>query len=377
MEKQPVRAVRKKHHDRTLKISAVPAYFLLACLLVALYYLFLLLSPFFAPLLFAAVLATAFHPLYRTICKYLTSETISSLIVCVLVTLLIVIPFIVLLFLLAGEAVNMYLFLQHKLSPDFLDPFLKWQQNGAIFEWIKRFFPDFDPASLNIAGQITSLAKNLSTFLISQTEAFVTGIVGFFVYFLIMLFTMFYFLKDGNIIVQKIMALSPLPEIYEKQLFQRLKAMTNATLYGTFFTAIVQGFLGGIGFALVGIEEPVLWGAIMAFFALVPYVGTAFVWFPAFVILLFTGSVGSAIFLLLWGIFLVGAIDNFLRPYLIGSSTNTYSLLTFLCVIGGISLWGSLGILLGPLVLTLLIAISEIYENEYRPLLKELDHGGV
>ena len=192
-----------------------------------------------------------------------------------------------------------------------------------------------------------------------------------------MIFAMFYFIKDGSVIVKKIMALSPLPEPYEKKLFHRLKTMINATLYGTFFTAIIQGFLGGIGFAIAGISQPILWGTVMAFFALAPYVGTAFVWVPAVLILLFTGSFGAGIFLLIWSVLLVSTIDNFLLPYLIGSSAKTYSLLTFLCVIGGIYVWGFPGLVLGPLVLTLLIAMSEIYEAEYRPLLKELDHGGM
>lgn len=377
MEKRPVRTVRKKHHDRTLKINAVPAYFLLACLLVALYFFFVLLGPFSTVLVFAAVLATAFYPVYRSLNKYIKYEAISSLITCILITLLIVIPFIVLIFLLAGETVNMYVFLQHKLSQGFLDPLLQWQHRGPIFDWFNRVFPDFDPSGWDIPGQITSIAKGISGFLISQTQNFVTGIFGFIVHFLIMIFTMFYFLKDGGLIVEKIMALSPLPEPYEKKLFRRLKVMTNATLYGTFFTAIVQGLLGGIGFALAGIREPVLWGTVMAFFALAPYVGTAFVWFPAVIILFFTGNVGTGIFLLIWSLFLVSAIDNLLLPYLIGSSAKTYSLLTFLCVIGGIYAWGFPGVVLGPLVLTLLIAMSEMYEEEYRPLLKALNHDGV
>lgn len=374
MEKRPV---QKKNHDKTLGIHAVPAYFLLACLLVALYYLLVLLAPFSTILVFAAVLATAFYPVYRAILKRIKYESISSLITCILIILLIVIPFIVLLFLLAGEAVNMYVVLQHKLSQGFLDPLLQWQHSGPVFNWYTRVFPGFDPASLDISGQITSFAKDVSSFLLSQVQGFVTGILGFFVSFLIMIFTIFYFLKDGGVIVKKIMALSPLPEAYEKKLFHRLKVMTNATLYGTFLTAIIQGFLGGIGFAFAGISEPVLWGTVMSFFALAPYIGTAFVWVPAVLILLLTGSVGPGVFLLIWSMLLVSTIDNFLLPYLIGSSAKTYSLLTFLCVIGGIYVWGFQGIILGPLILTLLIALSEIYEAEYRPLLKELDHDGL
>lgn len=371
------RSTPKKIHDSTLEISAVPAYFLLACLLVTLYYLLLLLTPFSTVLVFAAVLATAFHPVYRAIRKHIKNEAVSSLLTCLLITLLIVIPFIVLVFLLAGEAVNLYILLQHKLSQGFLDPLFQWQHSGPVFDWYTRVFPGFDPSSWDITGQITSFAKDLSSLLLSQVQSFVTGILGFFVNFLIMIFAMFYFIKDGSVIVKKIMALSPLPEPYERKLFNRLKTMINATLYGTFFTAIIQGFFGGIGFAIAGISQPILWGTVMSFFALAPYVGTAFVWVPAVLILLFTGGFGAGLFLLIWSILLVSTIDNFLLPYLIGSSAKTYSLLTFLCVIGGIYVWGFPGLVLGPLVLTLLIAMSEIYEAEYRPLLKELDHGGV
>ncbi len=371
------RSAPKKFHDNALKISAVPAYFLLACLLVALYYLLILLAPFSTVLVFAAVLATAFHPVYRAIRTSIKNEAVSSLLTCLLITLLIVIPFIVLIFLLAGEAVNLYIILQHKLNQGFLDPLLQWQHSGPVFDWYTRVFPGFDPSSWDITGQITSFAKDISSLLLSQVQGFVTGILGFFVNFLIMIFAMFYLVKDGGIIVKKIMALSPLPEPYEKKLFSRLKAMINATLYGTFFTAIVQGFLGGIGFAIAGISQPILWGTVMAFFALAPYVGTAFVWVPAVLILFFTGSLGAGVFLLIWSILLVSTIDNFLLPYLIGSSAKTYSLLTFLCVIGGIYVWGFPGLVLGPLVLTLLIAMSEIYEAEYRPLLKKLDHDGM
>jgi len=371
------RLLRKKNHDNTLKISAVPAYFFLACLLVILYYLLILLAPFSTVLIFAAVLATAFHPVYRALRKHVRYDAIASFITCILITLLIVVPFIVLVFLLTGEAVNMYILLQHKLSQGFLDPLFQWQHSGPVFDWYTRVFPGFDPTSWDISGQITSFVKDISSLLISQVQGFVTGILGFFVNFLIMLFAMFYFLKDGGIIVKKIMALSPLPEPYEKKLFSRLRTMTNATLYGTFLTAIIQGFLGGIGFTIAGVSQPVLWGTVMAFFALAPYVGTAFVWIPTVLVLLFTGNVNQAIFLFFWSILLVSTIDNFLLPYLIGSSAKTYSLLTFLCVIGGIYVWGFPGLVLGPLVLTLLIAMSEIYEAEYRPLLKQLDHDGL
>lgn len=374
MEKKSAPKLQHDSHDSMLNIKTVPAYFLLACLLIALYFLIVLLTPFSTVIVFAAILATAFHPIYRAIDRRLKHAGISSAITCLLIIFLIIVPFIVLLFLLASEGVNAYVLIQHKLDQGFLAPLFSWQHSGPIYDWYTRLLPGIDLSTWDIPGQITNLAKQASGFFLSWTQALITDILGFTVDFLIMIFTMYYFIKDGPAIVKKIMVLSPLPEAYEEKLFKRLKDMTQATLYGTFLTAIIQGIVGGIGFALAGIDEPVLWGTVMAIFALAPYVGTAFVWIPATIILFITGSTGPAIFLLGWSLLFVSTIDNFLLPYLIGSRANTYSLLTFLCVMGGIFTWGVSGIALGPFVLTIMIAMSEIYEAEYRPMLKQLDH---
>ncbi len=360
--------------EKTLKLPHIPAYFLMGSLLVVLYFLYVTLAPFLTVIVFAAVLATAFYPAYKQTLRGVKHPVLASLICCALVTLLIVIPFIVVFFMLASEAVNAYAAIQMKINSGFLDPLLNWRSGGYVHDLFQHYLPGLNLSSIDLSGQITTIAENASSFLIQQTQNFISGLFGLSLSFLIMGVTLFYFFKDGPIIAKKLMALSPLPGKYEKRLLVHLHAMTKATLYGTFLTAIVQGVVGGIGFAISGLGEPVLWGTITAFFALLPYIGTGFVWFPAAIFLLVTGHTGAAIFLFLWGMFVVGTIDNFLRPYLIGTSTNSESLLTFLVVLGGIIVWGFPGVVFGPLVLTMLTALVEIYEQEYRPMLKGLNH---
>lgn len=362
---------------KILRLHHVPAYFLMISLLVALYFLYRTLEPFFTVIVFAAVLAAAFHPLYKKILQWVKRPIVASLLACLIVTLLIVVPLIVVFLLLSSEAVNAYTIIQMKLNSGFLDPLFRWNTGGFLYDLYQKYLPGLNLSHVDLSGQITGIAQQISTFLIEKTQMFVSGLLGFFMSFLIMGVTLFYFFKDGEVIAQKILSLSPLPKIYEKKMLSHLHLMTRATLYGTFLTAIVQGVVCGIGFALSGLGQPVLWGTVTAFFALLPYIGTGFVWIPGSIILFALGHTGSAIFLFLWGMFIVGTIDNFLHPYLVGNSMQSDTLLTFLCVLGGILVWGFPGVVFGPLVLTMLMALIEIYQQEYHPMLKGLDHDGV
>jgi predicted PurR-regulated permease PerM len=145
--------------------------------------------------------------------------------------------------------------------------------------------------------------------------------------------------------------------------------MSLATLYGIFLTSIVQGIIGGIGFAIAGIPHALFWGTAIALFSLIPVVGTSVVWVPASLILIATGNLTSGIFLFCWGILIVSTVDNFLRAFLIGGRTNTNQLLMFLSVFGGIGMFGLVGVIFGPLILTLFFAFLHIYELEYDKVL--------
>lgn len=365
--------MKKPHFSDSLKLHNVPGFFLIFCVAVSLYFLFQLLAPFATALIFAVILAVAFYPFYLFLKrKFGGCEGIASFCTSLVVILLIVIPFTLLLSLLASEAISAYGFIETKLHSGALDQLFRWEDGGLFYDFRQKFFPNLSDPDLQ--SQIAATAQSISNFLVAQISGFLTGITSLFLDFIILLLTLYYLLKDGHLLIQKIFELSPLPSRHEASILKKLKEMANAVMYGSFLTAIVQGIFGGLGFALVGIDQAILWGTAMAFFSFLPYAGTSIIWFPAVVLLFLNGHSGSALFLFIWGVVAVSACDNFLRPYFIGAKTETYPLLMFLAVMGGLFAFGLSGVVFGPVIVTFALTFLEIYRKEYNIMLKKLDH---
>lgn len=355
----------------SLIIEKLPGYFLLACLLVAFAYMVYILSPFLTVIFVAAVLTITFYPLYEWVLKFMPNwRRISSLITCFIVVLLTIAPLTFFSLLLTSEATDAYEVVRSNVESGTFDNYLLWEDGGAIYDVLKKVDSVVDLREINLKDSIVNWAQDLSGFLASQVTYLVAGISSLLMNFFIMVFSMFYFFKDGKKLVEKAGIISPLPSVYEEELFKKVKDMVKAIMVGVFLTAIVQGLVGGIGFAIVGISSPVFWAAAMAILSLVPLVGTAVVWLPAALVLLIMGLYGKALFILIWGVFFIGSVDNLLRPYLIGGKARTYPLLTFFVILGGIFTMGFKGIIVGPLVLMVLMSFLHIYEAEYYKVLK-------
>ncbi|MEK6614832.1 MAG: AI-2E family transporter, partial [Bacteroidota bacterium] len=279
---------KKPHFSNSLELHNIPGFFLIFCVAVSLYFLFQLLTPFATALIFAVILAVAFHPLYLFLKKKFGGrEGIASFCTSLVVILLIVIPFILLLSLLASEVISAYNFIEVKLNSGALDELFKWENGGLFYDFRQKFFPNLSDPDLQ--SQIASTAQTISNFLVGQISGFLTGLTSLFLDFIILLLTLYYLLKDGHVLVQKILELSPLPSRHEGSILRKLKEVSNAVMYGSFLTAIVQGIFGGIGFALAGIDQAVLWGTAMGFFSFLPYAGTSIIWFPAVILLFLNG----------------------------------------------------------------------------------------
>ena len=193
----------------------------------------------------------------------------------------------------------------------------------------------------------------------------------FILHLFIVLFVMFFLFKDGKIFVDKIERILPLKGKYRNHVFKKLNDMAYAVVYGSIIIAIIQGTLGGIGFLIFGLPSPLLWGLIMIFTALIPYIGSSVIWFPASLILLFNGYVNmettlviKGILLMLYGIFVVGTIDNILKPKIIGNKGGLHPVLVLLGVVGGLNFLGFVGIIVGPIILAMLVTFIKIYEEE-------------
>jgi predicted PurR-regulated permease PerM len=203
--------------------------------------------------------------------------------------------------------------------------------------------------------------KQISTFLFNQSSKIFTGLSTFTVEFFFTLLSLYYLFKDGNRLFERLKEIAPIPSKERDLVILRFKQMIYATIYGGLVVALVQGTLGGVIFWILGISSPVLWGTVMAFLSFIPIGGTALVWLPAAFLLMALGALLKGIILLLLGVFVISMVDNFLRPKLVSSRTNIHPLLLFFSVLGGVQAFGMIGLVAGPLVVTLCLTLIEIY----------------
>ena len=220
------------------------------------------------------------------------------------------------------------------------------------------------------AGSLLGVA-----FLDLLPEAFESGLKDsipiFILHLFILLFVMFFLFRDGKVFVDKIERLLPLKVRYRQHIFKKLSDMTYAVVYGSIIIAMIQGALGGIGFFIFGLSSPLLWGIVMVFAALIPYIGSTIIWFPAALMLIFNGYINlettlmiKGILLMIYGIFVIGTVDNILKPKIIGDKAGLHPILVMLGVVGGLSLFGFIGVIVGPIILAMLVAFVDIYEEE-------------
>lgn len=350
--------------------------------MLLLYGLYTIYEPFLTVLIFAVFFATIFYPIFRRLKNLMRGHgRIASLITCFLTLVVIAVPLSLFATLLIFEGIDAFNDIARKVQEEgFLQSYLAWEEGSFLYDTVQSFAPyiqsesfNFDEINLDVIGQISSTAQEWGGILKDQFDnvlGFIKNTIWFLISLLIFFFSLYYFFKDGDIIMKKVMDLSPLPKKHERAIFKKFKEVSLAMIFGIFFTAIIQGTLAGIGFAVVGINNPIFWATATALFSLVPLVGTAVIWVPASLILIFSGNYVGGIGLFLWGVLVVGTVDNLVRPYLIEGRAPVHPLMTFLSVFGGIMAFGLQGVIYGPIILNLLLAFLHIYEKEYAPVLK-------
>lgn len=220
-----------------------------------------------------------------------------------------------------------------------------------------------------IVHDVQDLTSNLPGF----AQKAYSGISSFILWIFILFFTLFYFLIDGKKILRYLVEMSPLKDKHDKQLIEKFTSISRATLKGTFVVGIIQSTLGGIAFLIAGVPSPVIWTLVMLLFSVIPMVGTSIIWVPAGIILLLTGNIWQGVFVLVFGAFIIATIDNILRPKLVGKDTQMHPLLIFFATLGGIGLFGLPGFVIGPIIISLFVALAEIYRTEFRDQLKEFN----
>ena len=335
---------------------------LLIVLAIALYLCWRMLQPFVNVVLWATVLAVVFYPLHKRIRERVGSPAGAAILSTLLVVVLILLPasFITVAVVreLAGAADNLQAGVQ-KLSSASTIPGLGWVIERS------RGFVTIDPVEaqkfLSERLQVWGAALAASTLVV------VGGAVGAVVQMVLVVFTLFYLFRDGENIRHSVYDILPLRRIQMHDIAARTRDVIAATIYGVLVISAIQGTLGFLIFWVLGIPSPLLWGVVMFFLSMIPMAGAFLVWVPAAIYLALTGSYVKAVILVVWGLMVIGSIDNFLSPRLVGRRARLHELLIFFSVLGGLEVFGILGLVLGPVVVAITLALIEMVRQAYKP----------
>lgn len=342
----------------------VSMFFLVTAIVFYLFYQ--LIIPFFAPMAWAAVFAILFFPLYEKVLHVVKSRGLSSLLLCIVIIILIIGPVTYLFVALVSEAANAVAKVNDMIKSGELEQMLSfdvpWFQ--AAKEKLSQYY---DLSKINLDQIIKQSMESVSGVILNQTSWLITNTTRLVFYFLLMVFTLYYFFKDGEVIVQKAKRLMPLTAEQIDLTFRQLHDVIQATMYGGVVVALIQGLIGGILFAIVGIPSAIFWGAIMAFLSVIPFVGAFIIYIPAGLILIIAGAYIKGIVVIAIGSIVISQIDNVLRPFLISGRTSMHPLLLFFTILGGIYLFGLLGVVLGPIIAAVFVTMLKIFELKLHP----------
>jgi predicted PurR-regulated permease PerM len=336
---------------------------LLIVLAIALYLCWLMVQPFVNVILWAAVLSVVFYPLHRRISARVAQPSAAAALSTLLVIVLILLPvsFITVAVVreLSDAAQNLHLGVQQISLSGSTIPGLRW-----VLERLQQYV-EIDP----VAAQqfISARLQGWGSALAGSTLIVVGGAVGAVVQMALTIFTMFYMFRDGERIRHAAYDLLPLERVQMHDITVRTRDVISATIYGVLVIAAIQGTLGMLIFLVLGIPSPLLWGVVMFFFSMIPMAGSFVVWVPAALYLGLTGAYLKAAILVAWGILVIGSIDNFLSPRLVGKRARLHELLVFFAVLGGLDVFGVLGLVLGPVVVAVTLALIEMVRQAYRP----------
>jgi predicted PurR-regulated permease PerM len=342
---------------------------LLAATAVALYLCWSMLQPFVEVVLWAVVLVIVFFPVHRRIHARVGSPGWSAMLSCLLVIVVILVPLSLLTVAVVNELSNFAQLLQPKQggdgaggASDLLDPNSPYF--GPLLRWLGQYF---DLSQLGSQEFIAERLKGLSGAIASRTLGVVGGAVGFVVEVFFVIFTMYYLFRDGERLRVAAYDMVPLSDERAREIFDRTGEVISASVYGVLVIAVIQGVLGGLAFWVLGLPSPLLWGVVMIFLSMIPMLGSFIVWVPAAIYLGVTGHWGKAVMLTVWGALVIGSVDNFLRPKLVGERTRLHELLVFFSVLGGLQVFGVIGLVLGPVIVAITIALLDVLRQADGP----------
>lgn len=353
------------------KLAGVISFALLALLL--LYAAFKILWPFITAILFGMILVIlTFHLFRRVRVTTKGSSNRAAIVMLIGTTFVIVIPALILGILLVQQANAVV----ENLRSGEAQQMVQRIDVARYLSWIKRIAPNFDPATLSPQRILLPAIQQVPGWVARHGGAVVGGLAEMLLGFALVLLSMFYFYVEGEAILTQLSILSPLPKRYDDEFRQRFKDVVEATFRGQLFTGLSQGLVTGIGLAIAGVPGAWFWAAVAALLSLIPMVGAAAVWVPASIYLVISASMGArpwwqAIFLIVWGLLPVSLVDNVVRPWAMKGKAQLPAIPLLFAILGGLQAFGFVGLVIGPLVFSLLMSIIEIYKKSFSTVTTE------
>jgi len=334
-----------------------------AITLLVLYFSYLIIKPYLLDIFMALVLFFTAKPLYLTLTRLMRGrKALGSALTCIILLLVILIPLFSLMSIIASQAL------------EFSSQVTKGMQNGQLWQWIgvkidafKLYLTHLNlplpPGEIKLEEIVRTVVTKASAFVYTNAIGLIKGFTVFFFDLLLVLFITFFMFLQGDDFIAAIKRLSPLDPAHNDEILRETETTIKATLWGTVIVAFAQGTLGGVGFFIFGLPQPAFWGTVMIPASVIPVVGSTIIWGPAAMYLLFTGHVIKGIGLIFWGGVVVSVIDNVLKPILVKGSSETPSIFILFSILGGLTYFGMIGFILGPLILSFLLSLLRIYQK--------------
>lgn len=309
-------------------------------------------------------MASVFYTPFVQFSRFLKGRrSLAAVLMCLLLLVIIILPAVKVMIYAGEKSVEAYsasveFFNNHTINDLFKTEFF---QQGAL-----RYLnlSNFDFHNETFKSTLLAALKSSSDWLLSGATLVLKETTNFIVSLILIVIAMFFFFVDGEKMLAKLTALSPLPNRYDKELFRKFRVVSRTTFISTFVVAIAQGIVGAIGFAVVGFPA-LLAGVLVALLSLLPYIGSAIFYVPVGIYYLLIGSVWQGIFVILWGILIIGTIDNVIRTYMVKDEAEINPVFVLFSILGGVVIFGFWGVVLGPLLVALAVTVFHIYELEF------------
>jgi predicted PurR-regulated permease PerM len=333
--------------------------------LLVLYYAYEIIKPYLVDIFLAFVLFITGKPLHRLLTRiFFGRKVLASGVTCLFLALFILIPLLTLGSIIANQALEFSAVIKEGLKGDRL-----WQLLEAKTNLLKGYLTSLNlplpPEQIKLESIVRNALARASEFIYTNAIGLIKGFSVFLMDLIIVLFVAFFMFLQGDDFIEEVKKLSPLDAAHNEEILQEMEATIKATMWSTVVVAIVQGTMGGLGFFFTGVPQAAFWGTVMIPASIIPVVGAALIWVPGVAYLYFQGHMYKAIGLFIYFVIIVGSVDNFLRPILTKGSRSTPAIFILFAILGGISYFGMVGFIIGPLILSFLLSLLQIYQKTF------------